>query len=457
MSIPEQEGVREPARETVAPTLFALLKSSSSLRRLFGAQLQSELGTSAAYVALVLVAYHRLHSAWAIAVVLLADFVPGIVLAVPFGTLADRFSRKHLVVGADLLRAAAFLALAVIPSFAATVGFALIAGVGTALFRPAFNAALPGMVSDEQRSTATAIYSANFSIGTTIGPGLTALVLLFGPATLMLAANGATFLVSAALLSTVSLAAGEVSRSAPDPDPDPAPEPAPEPPHAPARERESAWAATIEGARTAARLPGVGALLMIATGTVLASSLMNVAEPLLATGPLHAGSSGYSVLVAIFGAGMVVGTLVNARAGSRVSGLRQRFIVGLALQSAAMIGSAAAPDLAWAMASFALTGFASVMIVGQEIRLFQELGGNEVLGRVFGLRDMLGNVAFVMAFVTAGLVLATVGVRAVFALGGVGLGLLAGRGLPRVASRPCRRDGSRRSRAGGRSVTFHRG
>jgi MFS family permease len=365
-------------------------------------------------VALVLVAYHRLHSAWAIALVLLADFVPGIVLAVPFGALADRFSRKRLVVGADLVRSAAFFALAVTPSFAATVGFALIAGVGTALFRPAFNAALPAMVSDEQRSAATALYGANFSIGTTVGPGLTAVVLLFGPATLMLAVNGATFLVSAALLSTVSLASGVGSYRAPDPDPK----------LEPTRERESAWAATLDGARTAARLPGVGALLMIATGTVLASSLMNVAEPLLATGPLHAGSSGYSVLVAIFGAGMVAGTFVNARAGSLTSGLRRRLIVGLALQSAAMIGSAAAPNLAWAMASFALTGFANVMIVGQEIRLFQELAGNEVLGRVFGLRDMLSNVAFVMAFVSAGLLLAAVGVRAVFALGGVGLGVL---------------------------------
>ena len=372
-------------------------------------------------MALVLVAYHRLHSAWAIAVVMLADFIPGIVLAVPFGALADRFSRKRLVVGADLLRAAAFLALAVIPSFAATVAFALIAGVGTALFRPAFNAAMPGMVSDEQRSTATAIYGANFSIGTTIGPCLTALVLLFGPATLMLAVNGVTFLVSAAS-SAPWRSRPALGHHARLPIPNPSPRPSPRPS---ASERESAWTATIEGARTAARLPGVGAVLMIATGTVLASSLMNVAEPLLATGPLHAGSSGYSVLVAIFGAGMVVGTFVNARAGSRVSGLRRRFIVGLALQSAAMIGSAAAPNLAWAMASFALTGFANVIIVGQEIRLFQELGGNEVLGRVFGLRDMLSNVAFVMAFVTAGLVLATVGVRAVFALGGVGLGVLA--------------------------------
>ena len=366
-------------------------------------------------MALVLVAYHRLHSAWAIALVLLADFIPGIVLAVPFGALADRFSRKRLIVAADLLRAAAFVALALIPSFAATVGLALLAGVGTALFRPAFSAALPAMVSEEQRSAATAIYGANFSIGTTVGPGLTALILLFGPATLMLAVNGATFLVSAVLLSTVPLASSADSHADSDPERE----------TGAAGERESVWSATVDGARTAARLPGVGALLVIATAAVLASSLMNVAEPLLATGPLHGGNSGYSVLVAIFGAGMVAGTFVNARAGSLVSGLRRRFIVGLALQSAGMIGSAAAPNLAWAMASFALTGFSNVLIVGQEIRLFQELAGNELLGRVFGLRDMLSNVAFVMAFVSAGLVLAALGVRAVFALGGVGVGVLA--------------------------------
>jgi MFS family permease len=414
--------------------LFSLLRSSSSLRRLFGAQLQSELGSGAAYVALVLVAYHRNHSAWAIALVLLADFVPGIVLAAPFGALADRMSRKRLVVGADLLRAAAFVALAIVPSFAATVGFALLAGVGTALFRPAFSAALPEMVSDEQRSAATALYGASFSIGTTVGPALTALVLLSGSPTLMLAVNGITFVISAALLSTVRFGsggdsgsgAGARSGAGAGSQAGPAPEP----------ERESVWSTTLEGARTAARLPGVGALLVIGTGAVLAASLMNVAEPLLATGPLHAGSSGYSVLVAAFGAGLVAATFVNARAGSLVTGLRRRFIVGLALQSAGMIGSAAAPNLSWAMASFALTGFSNVLIVGHEIRLFQELAGNEVLGRVFGVRDMLSNVAFVLAFVSAGLVLAAVGVRAVFVLGGVSLAMLAVTGC--VGFRPDR-------------------
>ena len=73
--------------------MLALFKSRS-LRRFFLAHGQSELGSGAAYVALVLVAYHRLHSGWAIAVVLLADFLPGIVLSAPCGALADRVSRR---------------------------------------------------------------------------------------------------------------------------------------------------------------------------------------------------------------------------------------------------------------------------------------------------------------------------------------------------------------------------
>jgi MFS family permease len=198
--------------------LLALLKTPS-LRRFFLAHFQSELGTGAAYVALLLVAYERLHSGWAIALVLLADFLPGIALAALFGALADRLPRRRLLVSADLLRASAFIALAVVPSFAATIGLALLAGIGTAIFRPTVNAALPGMVSEEQRSPAAALYGMNMSVGMTVGPALTALLLLFGSSTVALAFNGATFLLSAALLSTVPF--GSAARS-PDEDLEPA-------------------------------------------------------------------------------------------------------------------------------------------------------------------------------------------------------------------------------------------
>lgn len=384
--------------------MFTLLKTPS-LRRFFLAQLQSELGTGAAYVALLLVGYERLHSGWAIALVLLADFLPGVVLAAPFGALADRLPRRRLAVGADLLRAGAFIALAVTPSFAATIALALLAGVGTAMFRPAVNAALPRMVDADQRTPATALYGANMSIGMTVGPAITALVLLFGSPTVALAVNGVTFLISAALLSTVPLGSGAGSREN----------------RGPQAEKASVWSATLDGARSARRIPGVTALLTLCTATLLAGGLMNVAEPLLATGPLHAGDSGYSLLVAVYGASMAVGSLALAKAGSSLSGLRRWLLLGLCFQGAGMIGSAIAPSLAFAIASFAVTGTSNAIIAGPEVRLLQELAGERLLGRVFGVREMLANIAYVLAFVCAGVVLDALGVRAVFALGGVGL------------------------------------
>ncbi len=90
-----------------------------------------------------------------------------------------------------------------------------------------------------------------------------------------------------------------------------------------------------------------------------------------------------------------------------------------------MIGSAIAPSLAFAIVSFALTGASNAFAAGPEVRLLQELVGDRLLGRVFGLREMLGNIAYVVAFVTAGLVLDALGVRAVFALGGVAMVSLA--------------------------------
>jgi MFS family permease len=384
--------------------LLALLRTTS-LRRFFIAHFQSELGSSAAYVALVLVAYQRLHSGWAIALVLLAEFVPGIALGAPFGALADRLPKRRLLIAADLVRAGAFLGLAVIPSFAATVGLALLAGVGSTVFRPTINAALPGMVSEEQRSPATALYGMNFSVGMTLGPGLTALVLLVGPPTIVLAANAVTFVVSAALLSTLRIDSTESSPQKSEPD----------------QRNATLWSSTLDGAKVACQVRGLAMLLAIGAVSILAGALMNVAEPLLATGPLHAGNSGYSLLVAIFGAATAAGSLATSRAGASVRSLRTWLMAGLALQGAGMIGSATAPTLGWAAASFALTGFGNALIAGPEIRLFQELADDRLLGRVFGLRDTLGNLAFVLAFLSAGAVLAALGVRALFAFGGLAL------------------------------------
>src|SRR5438270_6341799 len=185
--------------------MFGLLLKSRSLRRFFASFFQSQVGNGAAYVALLLLAYHRLHSSWAISLVLLGEFVPGIVLAPLFGSLADRISRRRLTICADLLRAACFVALVLIHSFVVTVVLVLLAGVGTALFRPAINAALPGMVPSERRSQLVALFYASVNTGLMLGPALAAGMLLFTTPQVVLIANALTFVASAVLLGGLDL------------------------------------------------------------------------------------------------------------------------------------------------------------------------------------------------------------------------------------------------------------
>lgn len=381
----------------------SLLKQSPALRRFFAAFFQSQVGTGAAYVALLLVAYHRLHSGWAISLVLLGEFLPGIALSPVFGSLADRVSRRRLAVCGDLLRAGSFVMLALVPSFVATVGLAMLAGVGSALFRPAINAALPRMVSPGDRSKLIALFYASVNTGLMLGPALAALMLLFASAQEVLLVNALTFVMSGLLLAGVDLGPGDEDT-----------------PDAQAAARESAWVQTWAGARAAARIPGVAVVMVVGALVVLTGAMFNVLAPLLATGPLHAGGTGYSILWAFYGAGMVAGSWANARAGSEVSVLRRRWLSGIALSGVAMAAAALAPDLAVALVAFTLIGLGENLLVGPEMRLVQELVAERLLGRVFGFKDVLENTAFVGAFLGVGALLSFAGVRVVF----VGAGLV---------------------------------
>src|SRR4051794_11129215 len=95
---------------------FALLSSERRARVFFAALAQSSLGTGAACVALLVVAYERFHSPWAISLVLLADFLPAMFGGPMLGAAVDRWSRRRCAVLADIVRAFAFLGIALVGS-----------------------------------------------------------------------------------------------------------------------------------------------------------------------------------------------------------------------------------------------------------------------------------------------------------------------------------------------------
>src|SRR4051794_12422219 len=101
------------------------MRTPGAVRRFLLASLQSSVGNAIGYVALLLLASETLHSPWAVSLVLLADFLPAIVLAPAFGALADGWSRRVLIVGAELLCGTAFVGLAFADTFIVVLALAL--------------------------------------------------------------------------------------------------------------------------------------------------------------------------------------------------------------------------------------------------------------------------------------------------------------------------------------------
>lgn len=384
--------------------ILDLLRAERPARRFFLAHAQSSLGTGAAYVALLLLAYERLESPWAISLILLAEFVPGMFFGPVFGAAADRWSRRSCAIVADVVRAVAFLGIAFVGGFGATLGLAVLAGVGTALFNPAAMAGLPSLVHRDRLPAATSFYGVLADLGYTAGPALAAVGLLVASPEAVLAANGVTFALSALLL--VGLPFG--GRPAWD-----------------RRDRNrSLLADARDGTRTIMRMPGVRTVILSSSAIILFAGLFNVAEFLLATQELQAGNSAFSVLVAVFGVGVGAGSLVGARGGT-MSVLKRRYVAGLAVTGVGFAGAGLAPAYATAAGAFAVAGFGNGLVLVHERLLLQSAVHDDLLGRVFGLKDATTAWGFGIAFAAGGGLVAVLGTREVLVVSGAGALLVA--------------------------------
>src|SRR3954468_12020832 len=168
---------------------------------------QSSLGNGMAIVALLVIAYDRKPSPWAITLVLLAYDLPPGFLSPLAGALVDRLPRRWCVIAADIVRAGAFAGMAVVGSIEATIAFALLAGAATALYSPAALASLPSLVDEERLPAVTSLYGGITDAGKTIGPALAAIAFPLVGADGVMMIDAATFAVSAIVLSTIPFGA----------------------------------------------------------------------------------------------------------------------------------------------------------------------------------------------------------------------------------------------------------
>jgi hypothetical protein len=365
----------------------------------FGVLAQSSIGTGAGYIALLLVAYDRFESPVAISLVLAADLLPAMALGPIFGAIADRFSRRSCLVVADLVRAAAFLGIALVDGFAATVVLAVVAGVGTGLFTPAALASLPSLVARQRLPAATAVYGAIADLGFTVGPAVAAGILLLGGSETILFANAITFAISAVVLGRLHFGALE---------------------HSPAstgrlallREARAGLVATVG-------FVGLRTVLVATAAALFFAGIFNVGELLFVQGELGASGAGFSAVVALFGLGFMGGSLAGSRGGP-LALLKRRYLAGLAVTGAGFLAAAVAPTVAAAGAAFAIAGFGNGLLLVYERLIIQAIVPDHLAGRVFGVKDALTAWAFGTAFAVAAGLIEIAGVRVAIALAGAG-------------------------------------
>lgn len=180
-------------------------------RHTFLAAGASELGDSLHYIALMWLAFEK-GGAGGVIAVRMADSVPAILFGLHGGVAADRFSRKRLMISADLFRAAVLVPVAVaglsghLPIWGlALAAFALEAA--SSYFDPAYGALIPTLVDRENVQRANGLVQSTLQSVSIGGRGVAALLVAFLPISAFFAINAASFAVSALLLAGLRVGA----------------------------------------------------------------------------------------------------------------------------------------------------------------------------------------------------------------------------------------------------------
>ena len=168
-------------------------------RALWAAQVLSVTGDQLARVALTLLVYDRTHSAVLAAVTFVTSIVPQFVGGVTLAGLADRWPRRELMIACDIARAVlvAVMALPGVP-VAVLVGLLFVVTLVGAPFTAARAALYPDILPGDSYMLGSAITFTTMEAAQVVGFGVGGVVVGIFGVRASLAADAATFLLSAA-------------------------------------------------------------------------------------------------------------------------------------------------------------------------------------------------------------------------------------------------------------------
>jgi MFS family permease len=386
--------------------------SRSAARRIAIARLISLTGSQAAAISLAFLVYQRTGSAtWLSVALLLTEGAQG-ALAPLVGGLGDRFDRRRVMIASDLLATACFVALALVAvdgSPATLVAVAFLTTVAESPFFPASGGAIPNLVPAGDLAWANGTIALGSNIGYLCGPALGGLLVATIGAPAVFAVNAISFVVSAALVSTVR---GSFSGER--------------------QEGEEHTGATA-GFRFLFRDPILRRMATAFSIFALCVGSVIVAELPLATS-FGAGSVGFGLLATMFGVGALVGALRGRRLTPRTE--PSALVIGSLVTAAGFAAVGLAPAFWWVLAAMLVAGTSDGVVDVAVETIVQRRSPDAVRSRVIGAMEAVWHGGISISFLFSGPLVTALGPKVAYVLAGAGCAACALVLLPMLRRRP---------------------
>ena len=373
---------------------------------LWGAETISQFGTQVTLLALPLVAILTLEeSAFRVALLTTAEFLPFLLFTLPAGVLVDRLPRRPILIVANLGRAAVLLSVPVAHSLDMltiwqlyAVGFAV--GVGTVFFDLAYQSYLPRLVERADLVEGNAKLEVSRSVAQVAGPGLGGVLVSALTAPVAVAVDAASYLVSVLLMSRIRGVEPVAARD----------------------ERRSLFAELREGLGYVFRHPYQRAIVATTAISNFFGQLVFAILLVFAVRELGLSAAAIGLIISLGSVGTLLAAVTARRVGDRL-GVGRTVLVSSLIFGPATLLIAFAPDehaAAFIVAAIALVGYGGTLYNVTMISLIQAITPDRILGRANASRRFVVWGVIPLGGVVAGVLAETIGLRETIVVGSLG-------------------------------------
>ena len=343
-------------------------------------------------------------SAMVLSIASLVGFLPYAVFGPMIGVLVDRYDRKKIMIGADLIIAAAGAAMAIIALYMELPVWMVmivlfIRSIGTAFHSPALSAVTPLLVPEEQLTRCAGYSQSLQSISYILSPAAAAFLYSVWELNAIIAIDVLGAVIACITVALVRIPKLSLKKQSLE---------------------QNFMKEMKEGLVVLKENKGLFALLLIGTLYMFVYMPINALYPLISMEYFEGTPMHVSVTEIAYASGMLAGGLLLGLFGS----FKKRIVLitaSIFMMGASLTISGLLPTSGFVIfvVCCAIMGFSVPFYSGVQTALFQEKIKPEYLGRVFSLTGSIMSLAMPVGLILSGIFADRIGVNNWFLISGI--------------------------------------